>query len=199
MKEKVVPIKKTDLRKIYREKRAALSEQEKEGMSSKMADIFMKNVDVEGKNIHVFLPILRLNEPDIFKIIDQVWARGRSHVFTSIVRPGNLKLSHVEINPQTVYTPDDWGIPVPSGEHLSPDFKFDMVVVPMLCCDKKGQRVGYGKGYYDHFLAHQPQALKVGVCFFEPIDKIKDVEKHDIPLDLLVTPDKVFSFAKREK
>lgn len=196
-------VKKTELRKIFKEKRALLSAQEKEDMSLGIASTFLSHFDVQKKNIHVFLPILRLNEPDIFKLVNQLFSdtyrKKSTRIFTAIVRPGNLKLTHVEIGPQTVYTPDDWGIPVPSGEPLDPGFKFDMVLVPMLCCDKKGNRVGYGKGYYDHFLAQQPEAARIGISFFEPVDKIKDIEKHDIPIETLVTPDRVYTFGKREK
>jgi len=195
-------MKKNELRKTYKEKRALLSAQEKENMSLAIAQQFAKNVEANGKHIHVFLPILRLNEPDVFKLVEPLWSNDQraagTRIYTAIVRPGNLKLTHVEITPDTVYTPDDWGIPVPSGQPLDAQFKFDMVLVPMLCCDKKGNRVGYGKGYYDHFLLQQPEALKVGICFFEPIDKIKDVEKHDIPLDLLVTPEGIIHFPQKK-
>lgn len=201
MKNEAV-FKKNELRKIYREKRALLSAQEKEDMSLGIALQFNQHLDTTGKHIHVFLPILRLNEPDVFKLAEPLWTTEQraagTRTYTAIVRPGNLKLTHVEITPATVYTPDDWGIPVPSGEPLDAQFKFDMVLVPMLCCDKKGNRVGYGKGYYDHFLLQQPQALKVGICFFEPIDKVKDVEKHDIPLDMLVMPTGIITFPQKK-
>ena len=54
---------------------------------------------------------------------------------------------------------------------------------------------GYGKGYYDRFLAEcRKETIKVGISFFEPIDKIEDINKNDIAMDFVVTPNQVFSF-----
>ena len=72
---------------------------------------------------------------------------------------------------------------------------FEVIFVPLLAFDKQGDRVGYGGGYYDNFLGNIKQnAIKIGLSFFEPIDKIMDTEKHDIKLDYVVTTKKVYSF-----
>jgi 5-formyltetrahydrofolate cyclo-ligase len=62
----------------------------------------------------------------------------------------------------------------------------------MLAFDTSLQRIGYGGGYYDRFLATQPQARKVGVCF--ELGKVQYVrsEPHDIPLDSIVTERRVY-------
>jgi 5-formyltetrahydrofolate cyclo-ligase len=65
----------------------------------------------------------------------------------------------------------------------------DLVIIPLLAFDAKGNRVGYGKGFYDRFLQDcQPDTLKIGVCLDEPVQRIDDVEAHDIPLDLCISP-----------
>ena len=70
-----------------------------------------------------------------------------------------------------------------------------MVFVPLLAFDEKGNRVGYGKGFYDKFLAEcKPEILKIGVSFFEPENIIPDVLNTDIQLDLCITPTKVYNF-----
>lgn len=190
--------KKTDLRKLFKEKRALLTSEEKNKFSLDIAQNYFSSFDTAGKKIHVFIPIIKLNEPDLFIIIKQLWEKN-ARVFTSVVRPGNLKLSHIEIFPDTVFTDNDWGIPTPEGEPVT-GIDFDQVLVPLLCCDKKGNRVGYGKGYYDHFLKQQEKAAKTGISFFPPIDeKIRDIEKFDIPLDQLITPTEIFTFKKTGK
>jgi 5,10-methenyltetrahydrofolate synthetase len=69
-----------------------------------------------------------------------------------------------------------------------PPDQFDAVIVPMLGFDPKSlHRIGYGGGYYDKFLATQPDAQKIGVCF--ELGKLEDIpaEPHDIPLNLIIT------------
>jgi 5-formyltetrahydrofolate cyclo-ligase len=68
-----------------------------------------------------------------------------------------------------------------------------MVIVPLLAFDKKGYRVGYGKGFYDRFLANI-ETQKVGLSFFEPIEEINDVHLNDIRLDQCITPNGIINF-----
>ena len=74
--------------------------------------------------------------------------------------------------------------------------KIDVVFIPLLAFDQKGHRVGYGKGFYDTFLARcRPRTLKVGLSLFEPeLGNIEDVHEKDIALDYGVTPNKVYTF-----
>lgn len=63
---------------------------------------------------------------------------------------------------------------------------YDLIVVAGLAFDGAGNRIGYGGGYYDTFLAGQMQACKAGVCFpFQLMDSLP-VEPHDIRLDLII-------------
>jgi 5-formyltetrahydrofolate cyclo-ligase len=68
-------------------------------------------------------------------------------------------------------------------------------VTPLLVADHQGHRLGYGGGFYDRYLSNPDiKALKAGLSFFEPIDEIPKSEPHDIPLDVLITPEKVYEF-----
>ena len=72
----------------------------------------------------------------------------------------------------------------------------EVIFVPLLAFDKQGDRVGYGGGYYDKFLGDiKNNALKIGLSLFEPIDKILDIEDHDISLDYIITPKRVYNFS----
>jgi 5-formyltetrahydrofolate cyclo-ligase len=81
-----------------------------------------------------------------------------------------------------------------SGEEIEPQL-LDLVFVPLLVCDKNGNRVGYGKGFYDRFLKLcRPDCLKVGLSYFEPIEVITDTNEFDVPLDFCITPQKAYVF-----
>ncbi len=64
--------------------------------------------------------------------------------------------------------------------------RIDVAVIPLSAADKRLNRVGYGKGYYDRFLAENP-CLKIGVCYSNQVfDEIQN-EENDVALDLLIT------------
>ena len=88
-----------------------------------------------------------------------------------------------------------WGIPEPQDGNTVESSLIDTVIVPLLAVDKKGNRVGYGKGFYDKFLAQcKPTCKRIGLSFFRPVDAIGDLHPFDVPLTHLVVPDEVISF-----
>jgi 5-formyltetrahydrofolate cyclo-ligase len=87
-----------------------------------------------------------------------------------------------------------WGIPEPVFGELIPPEKMSMVLVPLLIFDEEGNRVGYGKGFYDRFLQECSEDLiKIGLCLEEAIPKIEDVNEFDIKIDYCITPDRLYS------
>jgi 5-formyltetrahydrofolate cyclo-ligase len=70
-----------------------------------------------------------------------------------------------------------------------------VVFVPLLAFDKKGHRVGYGKGFYDRFLSDcKPETIKIGLSFFEAEESISAILPSDIRLDFCVTPTEIIVF-----
>lgn len=108
-----------------------------------------------------------------------------------LVLPETLQLAAYLVDPSLDLSISNLGIPEPDPQkhQFLPTDNIDFIVMPLLAVDKKGNRVGYGKGYYDRFLSTcRPDILKIGVCLDEPIQQIQDVEVHDIPLDLCISP-----------
>lgn len=90
----------------------------------------------------------------------------------------------------------DFDIPIPDTRGLSPVIP-DIILLPLLLCDKKGNRIGYGAGHYDRYIASCDVKPKlIGVCFDEQIYE-GDIpsEPHDEPLDLIVTPRRVIEIS----
>jgi 5-formyltetrahydrofolate cyclo-ligase len=106
------------------------------------------------------------------------------------------ELISVEIFTSTKFEENLWNIVEPVSNEDSGIIDFDFVITPLLYCDKKGNRVGYGKGFYDGFFETiSPNTKKIGVNYFNPDVDIDDVWEKDIPLDYLVTPTDVLSFS----
>ena len=88
--------------------------------------------------------------------------------------------------------PGTWGIPEPSAARRgAPERRIvpaalDLVVVPGLAFDRRGRRLGHGKGYYDRLLARTP-AVRVGLCYEVQVFPEVPAGPHDAPMDWLVT------------
>ena len=189
---------KQDLRKEFLQKRKALAETEVDVFSKQIHDWFFRNIPVHAyATIHTFLPIKRNHEIDTYLIINTL----RKNFATDIVIPRSHEdgtMSHYLLTKDTVFEENKWGISEPSqvGSLQYSVFNIVLVLIPLLCFDKKGFRVGYGKGYYDRFLAEcRPDVLKIGLSIFEPIDEISDVTAFDVQMDYCITPNKIWSFS----
>ena len=81
-----------------------------------------------------------------------------------------------------------------NGDVIPPEM-LDLIFVPLLAFDRKGFRVGYGRGFYDRYLpACRRDVVKVGFSFFDPVDKIDDINEFDVPLNLCITPTCIYEF-----
>lgn len=189
---------KAELREIYKSKRAGLSTSDVEELSMVISQRVLNEITVAKQKIHVFLPIKKFKEPDTFLLIKQLMMYG-DVLYTSLSDKNSLQMKHVKFDTETKFKEDEWGIPVPVHAIPVENIHFDIILVPLLCCDKKGHRVGYGKGFYDRFLVQQKKAKKIGISFFEPVESISDVDANDIELDMLITPEKTIVFDHEKK
>lgn len=189
-------MKKAELRKIYLAKRAQMTPESICKMSEKIAQMFFENTDLKSvKTLHTFIPIHKFNEVDTSKIYTRVWAE-HPQIATALPRTDLAAgvIESVRFDPQTELVENNWGIREPDDGKVIDPSTIDMVIVPLLCFDKNGHRVGYGKGMYDRFLSRcRTDCLKVGVSLFEPVESIKDIHEADITLDVCITSDRIIS------
>ena len=147
--------------------------------------------------VHVvfsYSPIGENNEPPANLLTDFLEFRNPS-LQLAFPRIKNDRMDAILVHADTAFQKGAFNVDEPmSDESVSPAV-IDLVLVPMLICDKEGYRVEYGKGYYDKYLEHcNPGSLKAGICYFEPIDEISDKSGFDVPLDLCITPYNVYVF-----
>ena len=83
----------------------------------------------------------------------------------------------------------DFNIPIPATRHLKPVLP-QVILLPLLLCDQNGNRIGYGAGHYDRYIASLDyKPLLIGVCFDEQVSSESlPAESHDVRLDLIITP-----------
>ncbi|MFC3160434.1 5-formyltetrahydrofolate cyclo-ligase [Chryseobacterium arachidis] len=185
---------KAELRKKYMQKRKALSIDEAFSLSEKIFENFIYYFKPkEAEKVHIFIPILARKEINT-QIFIHYFLKHNIRVFVPKIVADQL--INIEIFADTIFETSSWGIPEPISNEDSGETFFDYIITPLLYCDDKGNRIGYGKGFYDSFFESiSKKVKKIGVNYFNPDENIDDVWENDIPLDYLVTPTDVLSFS----
>jgi 5-formyltetrahydrofolate cyclo-ligase len=192
---------KKDLRKKYKELRDQLSVDEIEAKSMAIANRLLQLDTIpNGRQVweqtyfHLFLSIEEQKEVDT-EFILQILAGKDKEIVVAKSNFKTLEMTHYLLTDNTKFQKNDYNIYEPVDGLEVPVSKIDVVFVPLLAYDKKGNRVGYGKGFYDKFLSKcREDIIKIGLSFFEPEDAIAAVSQTDIRLDYCVTPMTVYNF-----
>lgn len=193
---------KSDLRKAFLARQRSLSPIERAEKSRRISDRFFESFN-PGKltYLHCFIAIEKFNEIDTTIIFKRLWDEFPAvQTFVPRVVFETGEIQHLKFTPDTELVRNIWGIHEPSHDEYVAAEKFDLVLVPGLCFDAEGHRVGYGKGFYDRFLSKcRRDCLKVGLSYFEPIGRIHDVNEGDVTLENVITPDTIFTPERRRR
>lgn len=190
-------LKKKDLRQQFMHQRLMLSEMAYEELNQALLWQFATLDLAAIKVIHLFLPIKERREPDTFLIRD--WLKHH-HPHIRVAYPKANFANHT----MESYLDDDdlqlminnYSIPEPVAGNSIEAHEIDLMIVPLLAFDKRGYRTGYGKGFYDRFMAQcRQETLFTGLSFFEPVDCIEDIEPHDRRLNRCITPTLIYNFS----
>ena len=179
---------KKELRKLYKQKRKETSSSQiKELQENIFQQIFQLDFSTVN-SIHIFLSIEQQKEINTFPIIEFLRAKNKKIIVSKSNFATNT-LQHYILEQNTVLEINNYGIPEPiNAKEITPK-DIDLVFVPLLISDKQNYRVGYGKGFYDRFLAEcRPDVKTIGLNFFPPIEKIEDINQFDIPLQQVIYP-----------
>jgi 5-formyltetrahydrofolate cyclo-ligase len=168
-----------------------LSEAEYHQLNDKLCNNFFSAVKMSDiRVLHTFLPIKKNREVDTWRIIARL-KKEFPQVMISIPKINNqsAELEHYYFEDEDQLKVNTWEIPEPVKGIPTPIEKIDAVLVPLLAFDSEGHRLGYGRGFYDRFLAGcRPDCLKIGLSFFEAEARIDGINDTDIALDLIITP-----------
>jgi 5-formyltetrahydrofolate cyclo-ligase len=179
---------KNELRQKYKALRNQLSTEEIEDKSLAIANRLLSLDICEKTYFHLFLTIEEQKEVDT-EFILQILAGKDKEIVVSKSDFETHEMTHYLLTDNTKFKKNEYNIFEPVDGLEVPVSKIDVVFVPLLAIDKNGNRVGYGKGFYDNFLSKcKPETIKIGLSFFEPEEIIDDVFKTDIRLDYCVTP-----------
>lgn len=183
---------KKELRIIYKAKRMALSQDEVNFLSQKVFENFILQFNIiENQKINIFLPIKKFNEINTQIFIDYFFSK-KARVFVPKIQ--DKKMISVEIFPDSEFEINNWGIKEPIS-NIDANLDLDYVLIPLLYCDRFGNRVGYGKGFYDSFFSTDLKIRnKIGLNFFSPNEDVANVFEKDVALDGLIIPSGFVNF-----
>ena len=189
---------KQECRDIFKTKRIQLSEEEVELYNEQILTQ-LKSFDWSRyKRIHIFLSIAKFKEPDTLAFIS--WIKKCFPLIELVISKSDFNTGTMKnylYDDSIVLEENDWGIPEPESGILVKNETIDLVLVPMLICDQAGNRVGFGKGFYDRFLSEcRADVVTIGISFFEPVEQIEDISPWDYKLDFCITPKHFYSFHK---
>ena len=188
---------KAFLRREFSARRLALTAEEAEQENNLVAEKTIQLLtEISFQVIHIFLPQRNRPEVDTWKILSKLWSIfSEKTVAVPYVIPGTKLMQHHVFSEDTILIDNKWNIPEPDPL-TTPQLlveKIDVIILPLLAFDKRGYRVGYGGGFYDRFLSEcKPEALKIGLSFFDPVEKIEDINDYDVAMDYCVTPARVW-------
>ena len=184
---------KDELRKWAKEKRKSYSKEAVESLSLKIINRLLNLPIWEKTTYHVFLPIVKQNEVNTEGLLSALQGKDKRIVLPKAHQDGSL--TNYLLEDQTKLAENHWGILEPVDGITIETNSIDVVFVPLLIGDLKGGRIGYGKGYYDRFIADcRPDVITIGLSLLEPLEDMDALEPHDQPLDWLITPTSNFEF-----
>ncbi|GGK23767.1 5-formyltetrahydrofolate cyclo-ligase [Yeosuana aromativorans] len=185
---------KAELRKKYKILREGLSSNQVDNLSIAIANQLLKLPIWEYTYYHLFLSIEEKKEVNTDYILNILSGKDKNIVVSkSDFKSGTM--TNYLLTDNTVIKKNSYHIPEPIDGIEIPSNKLEVVFVPLLAFDNHGNRVGYGKGFYDRFLSKcTPEIITVGLSFFEVEDSITDIHKDDVTLNYCVTPKTIYRF-----
>ena len=185
---------KSELRIKYKALRKQLSEDQVEDLSLQIANQLLELPIWNASFYHLFLSIVEHKEINTDYILYILSGKDKNIVISKS-NFETRKMSHYLLTDSTKIKKNEWHIPEPVDGIRIESSKIDVVFVPLLAFDKLGNRIGYGKGFYDTFLADcKPETIKIGLSFFEAENQIDNISTDDVRLDYLVTPQTIYTF-----
>lgn len=179
---------KSEYRKIYTEKRKQLSDSTIQLESERILTRLTDTIDLRNKTVSLFLPIQSKQEINTYPLLD-LKNEQNIRFALPVADFDTNNMQHYLYESMDQLSISEYGIPEPVYGTQIETTEIDLVIIPLLCFDKKGYRVGYGKGFYDRFLSSCRSGCQfIGLSLFEPVETISDVTKYDIQLHLSITP-----------
>lgn len=174
---------KTELRRMIREKKRAMTMDEIEAASARLGELFAESAYYrDAKTIYGYLPYNQ--EVRTVPMLERALQEGKR---VAVPKVFGDEMKFIYINDFSKVEKGYAGIPEPVDNEPVADDPTALVLMPGLAFDPEGHRIGYGGGFYDKFLEREPLHPTVALCYsFQMLPKLK-TEEHDIPVNCVIS------------
>jgi 5-formyltetrahydrofolate cyclo-ligase len=177
---------KAGLRRLGKDRRTHLDPHERQEKNLRIQGLLQELID--GRD-PVMVYVSKQAEADTHGLIRSLLEEGR-HVIVPIIEQETKSLRLSYLRSLDHLSPSTFSVPEPIGMEIAADPEtIAVVVVPMLAFDARGNRLGYGAGYYDRFFHRCPKALRIGVAFACQEFPAVPADSDDVQMDFIVTED----------
>ncbi|MCR5278817.1 MAG: 5-formyltetrahydrofolate cyclo-ligase [Lachnospiraceae bacterium] len=201
--------KKSSIRSELRAKREALAPKLWQDYSNQIQKTILQSRIYRECDILMAYADIN-NEVGTLTLCEDALIAGKEVYFPKVLENFNeARMEFYRVNNTNELTPGFQSICEPLGEvtrafdyNKSKDCKI-LMVVPGIAFDREGNRLGYGKGYYDNFLRNKEKIMKVGICFSMQVLDSVPYTKNDLKVNYIVSeltgPDEIEKFVYPEK
>ncbi len=179
---------KKEIRKKYKELRERMSLSEVKKLSGQICENLQESsLFSEAQYIYAYYPLG--NEADIRPVIETAWRDGKRVAFPKVF---GETMRFFEVKSFGQLFPGTFGVMEPE-ESCPVDWEKPLVFTPGVAFDRKGNRMGFGKGYYDRYFESRPGAVMVGVAYELQVSDEIPIDRYDRALDGIVTENGMLS------
>ena len=173
---------KKELRRSIRERKRAMTEEEIVMRSEKLGVLFAQSEAYKNaKTIYGYLPYNQ--EVRTVPMLEQALKDGKK---VAVPKVYGDEMKFLYLDDLSKVSKGYAGIPEPIADEPVADDETALVLMPGLAFDPAGHRIGYGGGFYDKFLAAEPNHPTLALCYeFQMLPQL-DTEEHDIPVDTVL-------------
>lgn len=173
---------KRELRRMIREKKRAMSPEQIAEKSRRLGALFADSEAYRHASaIYGYLPYNQ--EVRTVPMLEQALLDGKR---VAVPKVFGDEMRFIWMTDLTRVEKGYSGIPEPIADGPVADDETALVLMPGLAFDPQGHRIGYGGGFYDKFLAREPEHPTVALCYdFQMLERL-DTEEFDIPVDLVL-------------
>lgn len=170
------------LRQTIRQKKREMSEEQIQAASLRLGEKFYATEQYrQAKTIYGYLPYNQ--EVRTVAMLERALADGKK---VAVPKVYGDEMKFIYMTDLSLTEKSGMGIPEPVADGPEGDDHTALVLMPGLAFTVNGDRMGYGGGYYDKFLAREPNHPTVALCYdFQIVDSLP-VQDHDIPVDLVL-------------
>lgn len=178
---------KKQLRTELKRCRSALSESRRVEMSQQIIQ-FLHEISEFNQAKSLFCYISYLSEVETAPLISKLLEQNIALAVPKIM--GKTEMSAIPLRDLSDLEPDKMGILTPKSYQVALD-PFDIAITPGVGFTERGERLGYGRGYYDRWFSKNRVKTKIGLAFEIQIVNELPLEETDMPLDILITEERI--------